>query len=1186
MINQRYKIIKKIGTGRSDVFLCEDYENSRATFAIKILKPDVSEDEKENFRNEFFTLQKLEHPNIIRAEEFGTVLISENEAVPVGSKYITTEYFPSTELSDRKTIDENLLREITKQICCALYYLHQSNYIYYDLKLENILINSDEEFPEIKLIDLGLSQYSPPEVINVIRGTANYIAPELLKKEAHDFRVDIYSLGVLLYKLIYKKFPFECENELDIYKAQIENEIEFPPVENYSDELIEILELLLKKNPDERPNNTLRILELLKIKIDETIHKDFLPAKIFSGREDAINILNTYINDKSSSEVIVIKGFDNAGKTALLKYIYEIKEEAILFSDLVGEGNSAFVNFFIKKLFYSEKIFNRLGKNEINSIYKTLKNTNRFSSDQLFSIISRITKNTNAVLLVDDYNLLDDYTIEMFNSIMPVFQINGIKVILTETSEADYRSAELNNVREFSLGSFTDIQLAEFVNQTFHKSFPSNELNNLIINYSDLLPGNILSFIKDLIILQIMNFSGDGVSFSTKDEELNILEESHDSIYNRRLSGLSEVELSAVKTVSCFESPIEFKTLQAILEVSLEEFSRIISRLQTNNLLQAHTYSNTLQITSSGLKKHIYDLINNKKIWHDQIATKLILYFPNYSLTELAKQYELAGKYNECYKMYWKEIEQAEKNSAYTYIRKILFYLLELPLDINLITSVQVKLAEINYKLSDFRNSIDIIKKINIKNLPAKSALEIEFIHASSLIGSGDFQNGIDKLKALNNKINDPVRKNKLITEMAYAEFEMGQYSQATDYVHNIINDSSLDSELKGKCFNLLGMNEIYNTNNLTEALKYFKEARVNYENANLPRRIAGMEVNIGNIHNILGQYDKATNHWEIASSLNQSIGNLDQEGLLYINRGIFHFERFQLEQAVEMYESALKIFLSLGNFQNQGLALLNLGESYLYLCEYQKAYSSLNEAVRIFGERNLAEEEADTLFMLSKLYFKVELSSESNNSVKKYTKIVENNKFSGKHLANLELLNFYQQLFLKGTGELSLLIKIKEEYLKFGEKMNYAEVMFLTVKFLILKSNFEEAKNILQSSDFVEFCKQNVIFETERQYYLGKLSLEFGSDDLLPALEYFNTAYDMVKEESISEITWKILFALSELYLSRGNYQKAKSYFSYTRELIQYIIDRIETPRLRKSFSEKEEIKIILEKLESLHTI
>ena len=144
-------------------------------------------------------------------------------------------------------------------------------------------------------------------------------------------------------------------------------------------------------------------------------------------------------------------------------------------------------------------------------------------------------------------------------------------------------------------------------------------------------------------------------------------------------------------------------------------------------------------------------------------------------------------------------IEQAEINSAYTFVRKTLFHLLELPLDINLITSVQIKLAEINYKLSDYKNTLEVIKKISTKNLPEKSTQEIQFIQASSLVGSGDYANGLGELKSINEKTSESKRKNKLITEMAYAEFELGNYSQATNHVQNIITNSNLDSELKGK---------------------------------------------------------------------------------------------------------------------------------------------------------------------------------------------------------------------------------------------------------------------------------------------------------------------------------------------------------------------------------------------------
>src|SRR5512139_243150 len=163
MINTRYEILKKLGEGRSKVFLCRDIEFRENEYAIKILPANVDKRERDAFLKEYFTLQKLEHSNIIEAYELGTVLHSDGEEeIEIGSTFMTLEYFEGEILQSSKNIrEEKILREITKQICAALYYLHQSKYIYYDLKPENILVSFRDGNPSIKLIDLGLAEHSP-----------------------------------------------------------------------------------------------------------------------------------------------------------------------------------------------------------------------------------------------------------------------------------------------------------------------------------------------------------------------------------------------------------------------------------------------------------------------------------------------------------------------------------------------------------------------------------------------------------------------------------------------------------------------------------------------------------------------------------------------------------------------------------------------------------------------------------------------------------------------------------------------------------------------------------------------------------------------------------------------------------------------------------------------------------------
>jgi len=240
----------------------------------------------------------------------------QDDPIQIGSNFILLEYFESTELITFGELkEEKKLKEILKQLCSVLYYLHQSNYIYYDLKPENILVSVSLNSTRIKLIDLGLASYLPDQNEYVIKGTAQYIAPELLKKESHDFRVDLYSFGILLYEIIYGHLPFDDSDELKIYKAQVEDEFNFPESSQFSSGLIEIAKKLLEKDPENRYSNAVQVICDLGFEIDASIYHNFVPAKVFSGRQDFMNILTAFINDKKSSEVFSVKGFDGAGNT-------------------------------------------------------------------------------------------------------------------------------------------------------------------------------------------------------------------------------------------------------------------------------------------------------------------------------------------------------------------------------------------------------------------------------------------------------------------------------------------------------------------------------------------------------------------------------------------------------------------------------------------------------------------------------------------------------------------------------------------------------------------------------------------------------------------------------------------------------------------------------------------------------
>ena len=84
--------------------------------------------------------------------------------------------------------------------------------------------------------------------------------------------------------------------------------------------------------------------------------------------------------------------------------------------------------------------------------------------------------------------------------------------------------------------------------------------------------------------------------------------------------------------------------------------------------------------------------------------------------------------------------------------------------------------------------------------------------------------------------------------------------------------------------------------------------------------------------------------------------------------------------------------------------------------------------------------------------------------------------------------------------------------------------------------------------------------------------------------MSYFEKAYNLIKEENITELTWKVLFEISDLYIERGNLSKAKYFVTYARELIYFIADKIESPQLRAAYLRSKERLDTLKKLESFY--
>ena len=132
--------------------------------------------------------------------------------------------------------------------------MHAHRVIHRDLKLGNLFLNDKLE---VKVGDFGLATKLEfdGERKRTICGTPNYIAPEVLEgKHGHSYEVDIWSLGVIIYTLIYGKPPFETQDVKATYKRIRTGNYDFDHKVEVSPEAINLIRSILNNDPSRRPS--------------------------------------------------------------------------------------------------------------------------------------------------------------------------------------------------------------------------------------------------------------------------------------------------------------------------------------------------------------------------------------------------------------------------------------------------------------------------------------------------------------------------------------------------------------------------------------------------------------------------------------------------------------------------------------------------------------------------------------------------------------------------------------------------------------------------------------------------------------------------------------------------------------------------------------------------------------------
>ena len=371
-INDRYEIIKSIGEGgMANVYLGYDTILDR-NVAIKVLRGDLSNDEKfvRRFQREALSASSLAHPNIVEMYDVG-----EDD----GTYYIVMEYVNGKTLKQllkkRGTLTLSEAIDIMSQLTDGMAHAHDSYIIHRDLKPQNIMIKDDGQ---IKITDFGIAMALNSTQLtqtNSVMGSVHYLPPEQASGKGCTIKSDIYSMGIIFYELLSGSLPFRGDNAVEIALKHMREPL--PSLREENPAIPQSIENIVRrataKNPKNRYDSARSMHEDLLTaldddRMDEPVYQYKYPENESDGKSakkleetlektKEMNLEDTKdfdgtgpveIDDKEDTEDLVTKIDD--------KVINRNKKIIIILASIFGVISIALlVTFFIVPAFTNEK---------------------------------------------------------------------------------------------------------------------------------------------------------------------------------------------------------------------------------------------------------------------------------------------------------------------------------------------------------------------------------------------------------------------------------------------------------------------------------------------------------------------------------------------------------------------------------------------------------------------------------------------------------------------------------------------------------------------------------------------------------------------------------------------------------------------------------------------------------------
>ncbi len=321
-----FRVIRLLAQGgMSVVYEVADPDTGRSLAAKVLVERGQS---VPRFGREYRALTRLDHPNIVRVYRYGMT--------EEGRPYLVMELLHGVPAQVRvKSIapagDPARTAEaarITLRVAQALEYMHARGIVHRDLKSSNVIVLGDGQ---VKVLDFGTARLlDNPEVLTdpgEFVGTFHYASPEQLTGKEVGPRSDLYALGVLLYRMLTGRRPYESDHPPTLARMHLEV-VPLPPrrvVPALPEALSAFTMKLLAKRPGDRPENASRVVEALRahIPVADAPGGTVAPLLRTIGRAGQLRAVHQLLDEPRPGAALLFTGADGSGRSRLVRLALE-----------------------------------------------------------------------------------------------------------------------------------------------------------------------------------------------------------------------------------------------------------------------------------------------------------------------------------------------------------------------------------------------------------------------------------------------------------------------------------------------------------------------------------------------------------------------------------------------------------------------------------------------------------------------------------------------------------------------------------------------------------------------------------------------------------------------------------------------------------------------------------------------